>query len=187
MYDINFFESYLPKPKKTNYLLLFAILILLLFIGAIGFFEYQHYLKKTELEKKIEEFESQYNSSKVSDELSKFADKKIMQQTLGSTLAKLDVVDQYLDYKKVVYSGLLSEISRSVPDKVFIAEIQIEEHTVVISGFAESYKAIAQFQHQLRSVESLGYVFAPEMQESESNYSFSLAAAIRSEDENEGE
>ncbi len=87
----------------------------------------------------------------------------------------------YLKVKKVIYSGLLTDISRSVPDNCYINDISIDNNTVNITGYADSYESVAQFQHQLRGVDRLKLVFAPNMAEDNSNYSFSIAALIKVE------
>ncbi len=181
MYDINFFESYLPKPKKTNYLLLFGLLILILLLAGIAYLEYDHYLKVKTMNDKIQKFENDSNSSGVKNELNNFKEKKQIQLELGSTLAKLDVVDTYLNMNKVVYAGLLSDVSRAVPSNCFISQIEIANNTINISGYAESYRSIAQFQHQLRSVERLTYVFAPVMKKTDLNHTFTIACLIQLE------
>ncbi len=178
MYDVNFFEGYLPKPKKTNYTALIMLLIGVLLIGAIGFLEFTHYENRNSLKEEIKRYEAENNDPEVHEQLAQYEAKKQVQMEMSSTLSKLEIIDVFMLIKKVVYSGLLTEVSKSVPDNCYINDISIEDNTVNISGYADGYESVAQFQHQLRDVDRLKLVFTPTISEDNSNYAFSIAALI---------
>ncbi len=88
--------------------------------------------------------------------------------------------------KNAVYSGLIGEITMAVPENCFIMDISIGEDNIMISGYADGYESVAQFQHQLRSIDRLRVIFNPNISKEDANYSFSIAGKVKVEvaDEN---
>ncbi len=181
MHDINFFQQYLPKPKKKDYGMLLMLILLLLVVCAIAYFEYDYYMKSTALKTHIKEVEAKNKDPETLKQLEIIDRKNQIHMSLDQTLGKLSIVDSYMNLKKTVYAGLLTDISDSVPEKCYISDISIENDTVNITGFADSYESVAQFQHQLRELDKLQYVFSPNMAEQNANYAFTLAVLMKVE------
>ncbi len=181
MYDINFFEPYLPQPKKTNVALIGFIIFLVLIIGAIGYLELDYNSKKNDLVDSIDKVKAKTDDPELKEKLEKLSAKKQIQTSLTDTLDRLTLVDAYMQVKKTVYSGLLTDVTNSVPENCYIRDINIENDIIKISGYAKGYDSIAQFEHQLRQMKKLKQVFSPSMSEENSNYAFSISAIMKVE------
>lgn len=185
MYDIDLFARKHPKPKKTNYLALISILALLLLAGAIFFLEFTFLKSKSDLNQQIEELEYSINDPATVAKL-KMADEQKMRNTeLERVLERLNIVDSFMEVSNTVYYGLIEEISKSVPENCFISNITISEVNIQITGFADSYESVALFQHQLRDITRLAYVFNPAITKEGANYSYEINAILRVEVTNE--
>lgn len=186
MYDINFFERYKPKPKKTNYYALAGLCLVALLVFAIIFFEIGFMTKQSELQTKIDEINTEISSPANVKLIKEIDEKNVHNIELSRVLERLGIVDSFMGAKNVVYSGLVGEISKSVPAKCFIRDISIGESSIMITGFADGYESVAQFQHQLRTIQRLTTIFNPNIEEDNANYSFSIAGKVKMEvlDEN---
>lgn len=178
MYDINLFERLKPKPKKTNYAGLLIFLVVVLFISFIAFNEVRYRLKKAELQEDIYQL-IEYNTSSEIQSKVKDVDKKILlNQELTSAIDRLSFIDQLMNVNNVVQEGILTSISTSVPEHCFLSSIKIESDKLFLSGYADSYESVADFQHKLRSTGKMITLFNPSISEEDANYSFSIAAQV---------
>lgn len=187
MYDIDLFARKHPKPKKTNYMALIIVLVLLLLAGGIFYLEFSFLRTKTELDDKLIELDDNINNPVTLAKLKDADDQKMRNTELERVLERLNIVDSFMEVSNTVYYGLIEEISQSVPENCFISEINIAEVNITISGFADSYESVAQFQHQLREIQRVAYVFNPSINKEGANYSYEISAILRVEVTNENQ
>lgn len=185
MYDIDLFSRKHPKPKKANYLALIVILVLLLLGGAIFFFEFNYLRTKSEISEKMILLDEEISNPATIAKLAKADEERVRNTELERVLERLNIVDSFMEVSNTVYYGLIEEISKSVPEHCYIVNINIAEVNIQISGFADSYESVAQFQHQLREMPRLAYVFNPSITKDGANYSYEISAILRVEVTNE--
>lgn len=185
MYDIDLFARKHPKPKQTNYFAITVIAILVLMASLIFFFEFSFLKNKFDFDSQIVELEDAINDPVTVERLRKVDEEKMQNVELERVLERLNIVDAFMDVSNTVYYGLVEQISKCVPENCFISDISIQNQNIEISGFADSYEAVAQLQHQLREIEKLSYVFNPSITKDGANYSYSVSAVLRVEVTNE--
>lgn len=178
MYDINLFERFKPKPKKTNYFRLLVFFLLISFVAFVVYYEFNFYIKKGEIELEIEELQSYNTSPQTIKKLGEIREKTSKLDELLNIHEKLFIVDQFMTVNNVVQAGLLTSISSSVPEHCFLTTVGIASTSLTLSGYADGYESVADFQHKLRKTGKLAMIFNPSITEENANYSFSFAAQI---------
>ncbi len=178
MHDINLFDRFKPEPKKTNYLGLLMFLLFAILIAFIVYSEFNFYSEKNKLEHEIEELRAFSNSQEVKDKLQEIEEKQRLSQDLSAMLTKLVFVDVFMDLSNVVYDGLLTSISTSVPENCFLKNVKISVASVNLDGYADSYESVAEFEHRLRLTGKLYTLFNPTISEENANYAFSFVAKV---------
>ncbi len=185
MYDINLFERYKAKPKKTNFFALSIFLIFVLLIGLIAFSEYRYYAEKKALENNIAELREFTSNPETIKLLSEINDKDKKNQEMINDIQKIQVIEDYISYNDVIDEKLLLNISSSVPENCFVNNVSISPENVSLAGYADSYETVANFEHRFRSKNIVYMLFNPSISEENANYSFSFAARLRKEFKNE--
>lgn len=187
MYDINLFERLKPKPKKTNYAGLLIFLVVVLFISFIAFNEVRYRLKKAELQEEIQQLTEYNASSEIQNKIKDVDKKTILNQELKSLIDRLSFIDQLMNVNNVVQEGILTSISTSVPEHCFLSRIEIKSDSLSLTGYADGYESVADFQHRLRSTGKFLTLFNPSISEEDANYTFSFAAQVWRNLEDEGQ
>ncbi len=181
MYDINLFERYKVKPKKTNYFTLFFVLILIILLAGIGYSEYKYYTEKNTIQSQIDELKDFSTDPKTIKLLADIETKTVINQETKNNLQKLYLVDNYANFSNVVSEEFLTEISNAVPENCFVNKLSIASDNVSLAGFADSFETVANFEHRLRKTSRLTMLFNPGISEENANYSYTFSARLRKE------
>ncbi len=178
MYDINLFERFKPQPKERNYFMLVSIFLLIVLLALIGLNEFDFYRKKSKLQAEINELKSYSQNLEVRKKVADANKKQLEDQQLEEVVTSLTFIDSFMDSKNVVHDGLLTAISTAVPQNCFLNNIKIMDAKVNLSGYADGYESVAEFQHRLRGTEKIGMIFNPTISEENANYAFSFVGKV---------
>ncbi len=181
MYDINLFERFKPQPKERNYFMLVSIFLFLILFALIGFNEFNYYKKKNELQSEINDLKSYSQNLEIRKKLADANKKQLEDQQLEEVVTSLSFINDFMDSKNVVHNGLLTSISTAVPQNCFLNNIKIADSNVSLSGFADGYESVAEYQHRLRSTGKISMIFNPTISEENANYAFSFVGKVAKE------
>ena len=182
MKDLNFFSSYSKKNNKKSFdksIILYSFVILIL-IGILSYGLY-NFISIRKLNHEIEalkgEAEAKNQSAKIKVALKK-------QQEINAykeSISKLSVLDKYVCDRDVVNEILLGDIRVNMPADLFSDSIVISQDNIRIEGKSKDKESIAQFQHNLRDLESFEQVFISQVTDDNGHYSFYLDIKLKEE------
>ncbi|MBC7087244.1 MAG: PilN domain-containing protein [Tissierellales bacterium] len=179
MRDLNFFEPYIEKKQTritfTN--ILYALIIIsLVVVVTLGVY---NQTKISNLNKEIKFREDIVNDpqtvAKV-EEIKKFDDEV---KQFKVEVDKIISLDKSIVENEIISTDLFKEISKRLPDDVFISNIQASNNSINISGFSMDRYSIAEFQKGLETIDIIDSTFVPSINKVDSYYTFSVNIGIR--------
>lgn len=179
MRDLNFFEPYIEKKQTritfTN--ILYALIIIsLVVVVTLGVY---NQTKISNLNKEIKFREDIVNDpqtvAKV-EEIKKFDDEV---KQFKVEVEKIISLDKSIVENEIISPDLFKEISKRLPDDVFISNIQASNNSINISGFSMDRYSIAEFQKGLETIDIIDSTFVPSINKVDSYYTFSVNIGIR--------
>jgi len=179
MRDLNFFEPYIEKKQTritfTN--ILYALIIIsLVVVVTLGVY---NQTKISNLNKEVKFREDIVNDpqtvAKV-EEIKKFDDEV---KQFKVEVEKIISLDKSIAENEIISADLFKEISKRLPDDVFISNIQASNNSINISGFSMDRYSIAEFQKGLETIDIIDSTFVPSINKVDSYYTFSVNIGIR--------
>lgn len=187
MNEINFFEENKKKFKlnfsnfdtideryKKYILPLLIIVILLIFI--IMNLTVTNKIKKlnSDISDLNFELDAINNTNLSTDDITSSSEEVIEQKRKS-----IEIIKGIEDYSNVS-SDLLEEIKLAMPSNVFLNDMQINDGTITITGYAQSSNTVAKFQNNLEKSDLITNVFVSEINNDLGNFNFILTANVRS-------
>lgn len=179
MRDLNFFEPYIDKKStKISFLsILYSLIGLsLLIVVILGVY---NQLKISNLNKDVNYREAIVNDPqtvKKVEEIKKF-DEEVAQ--FKSEVEKIVALDKNIVENENITPDLFKEISKKLPEGVFISSLQASNANLSISGFSMDRYSIAEFQKGLETIDIITSTFVPSITKVESYYRFDISAGIK--------
>lgn len=179
MRDLNFFEPYIDKKStKISFLtVLYSLIGLsLLIVIILGVY---NQLKISNLHKDVNYREAIVNDPqtvKKVEEIKKF-DEEVAQ--FKSEVEKIVALDKNIVENENITPDLFKEISKKLPEGVFISSLQASNANLSISGFSMDRYSIAEFQKGLETIDIITSTFVPSITKVDSYYRFDISAGIK--------
>lgn len=179
MRDLNFFEPYIDKKStKISFLsILYSLIGLsLLIVVILGVY---NQLKISNLNKDVNYREAIVNDPqtvKKVEEIKKF-DEEVAQ--FKSEVEKIVALDKNIVENENITPDLFKEISKKLPEGVFISSLQASNANLSISGFSMDRYSIAEFQKGLETIDIITSTFVPSITKVDSYYRFDISAGIK--------
>ncbi|TJX68651.1 PilN domain-containing protein [Soehngenia saccharolytica] len=179
MRDLNFFEPYIDKKStKISFLsILYSLIGLsLLIVIILGVY---NQLKISNLNKDVNYREAIVNDPqtvKKVEEIKKF-DEEVAQ--FKSEVEKIVALDKNIVENENITPDLFKEISKKLPEGVFISSLQASNANLSISGFSMDRYSIAEFQKGLETIDIITSTFVPSITKVDSYYRFDISAGIK--------
>jgi type IV pilus assembly protein PilN len=137
------------EQQKRVFLKILAILlggVIIIVAGGVGYFSY---LSLTELSLKRELRQLKKELEEYKDIARKLEEIKKKRNLLQK---RLQIIENFKKYQ-TWWPEILAELSRQIPDGVWLDGFQSEGTTANISGYSFTYKAISHFLKNLEEVE----------------------------------
>lgn len=179
--DINLFEKYEPEKPKPQFDLLILLIFAILVIGGILFFEFDLNNNINNVVYEIEQEQLYLDSAEVKEGMKRIQDKKDLISKLETLETSFVSMDSILRINGIVHVGLFSDINLSVPQYVYITNLTMSGDTITIQGYADSYKSVGEFEHNIRSNARFSAVSVPSITNTNGNFSFSMNIVLNME------
>ena len=179
MRDLNFFEPYIDKKStKISFLsILYSLIGLsLLIVVILGVY---NQLKISNLHKDVNYREAIVNDPqtvKKVEEIKKF-DEEVAQ--FKSEVEKIVALDKNIVENENITPDLFKEISKKLPEGVFISSLQASNANLSVSGFSMDRYSIAEFQKGLETIDIITSTFVPSITKVDSYYRFDISTGIK--------
>ncbi|WP_432665235.1 PilN domain-containing protein [Wukongibacter baidiensis] len=188
MKDFNFFSSFIETKKTSQYKYAIYGVILALIVVGLGSFNYINFLKAKELEKDAMNLKEYLNSQEVTEKLKEVEKKKKDIAIMEKYYTTLEEININIDSIDVVKSGLMEEISATIPKDLFIRNMILSYEGMQLQGISKKRLPIAEFEHNLKKLDIFNKVHVTSInQESEDsdNYMFTMIFTFKDVSKNE--
>jgi len=179
MRDLNFFEPYVDeKSTKLNFttILYFLVALSLITVLILGLY---NQIKISNLSKDVNYREEIVNDPKTVEkvnEIKKFEEEVALFKT---EVEKIVTLDKNIVKNENITPALFKEISKKLPEGVFISSLQASNTSLNISGFAMDKYSIAEFQKGLETIDIINSTFVPSITKVDSYYRFDMNVGIK--------
>jgi Tfp pilus assembly protein PilN len=179
MRDINFFEPYLDKKStKLSFttILYFLVALSLITVLILGLY---NQIKISNLSKDVkyrEEIVNDPNTVEKVNEIKKFDEEVALFKT---EVEKIIALDKNIVENENITPALFKEISKKLPEGVFISTLQASNTSLNVSGFAMDKYSIAEFQKGLETIDIITSAFVPSITKVDSYYRFDMNVGIK--------
>jgi Tfp pilus assembly protein PilN len=179
MRDLNFFEPYADKKStKLNFttILYFLVALSLITVLILGLY---NQIKISNLSKDVNYREEIVNDPKTVEkvnEIKKFEEEVALFKT---EVEKIVALDTNIVKNENITTTLFKEISKKLPEGVFISSLQASNTSLNISGFAMDKYSIAEFQKGLETIDIINSTFVPSITKVDSYYRFGMNVGIK--------
>ena len=155
MRDFNFFVMQSESTKSIKYnkkkiTLVFSFFLLLIFI-----FTSMIIVKTTILKKDISKLQAQINKAENKAILSKYESNKVTMDILSRYKEATNTIAPTLEGKATITTALINEINSNIPQGVTFKTITMNDATIDIQGTGTDKTAIAEFTHNLESINTI--------------------------------
>lgn len=181
MQDINLFLKYEPEKPKPQYDLLAVLVLAIVIVGVIIFFEFDMKAKLNSLQTEIDEQNQYLMSTDVQEAMNRVQLKESLVSKLESLDNSFNSMESILRINGLLHVGLFSDINLSVPEFVYITDISMQGSNITINGYADSYKSVGEFEHNIRNNARFSEVRVPSISNNNGNYSFSMDIILNME------
>jgi type IV pilus assembly protein PilN len=110
------------------------------------------------------------------EEIKKF-DEEVAQ--FKSEVEKIVALDKNIVENENITPDLFKEISKKLPEGVFISSLQASNANLSISGFSMDRYSIAEFQKGLETIDIITSTFVPSITKVDSYYRFDISTGIK--------
>ncbi len=182
MKDLNFFSSYSKKSNKKSFdksIVLYGILILV--IMGILIYGLSNFIAIKKLSNDVATINLELEANLKNTKIKEILDKEQQIKVIKEDMAKLKALDKYVQDRDVVNELLLEDIRNNIPSLLFISSMSVNPDGIRIEGKSKDKESIAQFEHNLRSMESFERVFISQVTDDNGHYSFYLDIRLKEE------
>lgn len=181
MRDINFFEPYDTRHNGDNTRYYYQILTLMLACVIGGTFSI-NVARTMILKKEIERYQTELNRESIKEkvEISEKVTKQL--NALMKYEQDLDSVLESIQERDVVSNKLLEDISKTVPKNINFKTMNINHDLINIQAVTTNRQAVAELQHNLKSVDYIDDVYVENISGNESvqgEYTFNIKCYLK--------
>lgn len=166
--DFNFFSPYIEVKRTSKNKSLSAFFITGVVIVILFGFHFINGRSIDRLEQEIAALEIFLNDSKTEQKVNDINDKKEKIKILKQYYEMIENLNIQMEQLDVISTSLLEEIALALPQDIFLKEMSLTSNEILITGISENRKSIAEFEHNLKSIEKLQMVHVHTIRE-ESN------------------
>lgn len=181
MRDYNFFSGYKVKKYKGDSVVLVATIVFcVVLVGLIGYILFnQIYLSR--LQNDLDELTDKVTVLKLSDDISRVLQKQELNNNLRSTSERIDGAKDMIALQETINENLFLVVADAMPVDVQLESIIVADNSISITGLALNRPAVAEFQYNLLSMDSIMEVFVSSIESDESSVSFTADIIFRGE------
>ena len=181
MRDINFFESYDTRHNGDNTRYYYQIMTLILACLIVSTFSI-NITRTIILKKEIERYQTYLNRESIKEkvEISEKVTKQL--NALVKYEQDLDSVLELIQERDIVSNKLLDDISKTVPKNVNFKTMNINHDLINIQAVTTNRQAVAELQHNLKSVDYIDDVYVENISGNESvqgEYTFNIKCYLK--------
>ncbi len=187
MRDFNFFGPYISAPKKKNGRGILLLLLLIIVVGVAAFYQYTLWQQEKALQSEIDDLNAYIDSPEVKESLDRVQEKQMKGDALQEAYNHLQALELGILETDILSDEMLAEIDFNIPKGVFLSSMNLDGDSLSLVGYSEAYESIAQFAHNLRDVTHLRSVFVPQIEKSETYYTFSIQSTLAKEGQDENQ
>lgn len=179
--DINLFLKYEPEKQRPKFDLLGVFLLAVIIAAGIVYLEFDMNSQLSSLQADID-FQNEYlMSTDVQEAMNRVQIKESLIVKLESLNNSFNSMESILRINGLLHVGLFSDINLSVPEFVYITDISMQGSNITINGYADSYKSVGEFEHNIRNNARFSEVRVPSISNNNGNYSFSMDIVLNME------
>ena len=182
MKDMNFFSAFIKKKKGSDtpkIIVSVVILIVAIFIiGTYSYFTIATYINNNEAQEYRDKLQTEDIKAKVNE--SNAVNDQIDNLTQYDN--RITIVNNSISSRDIVTVTLMNQISATIPSEVNIATISIDNTKISIGATAKTKTAIAEFQHNLKEIDSIYDVYVGAISGDEGTYVFNIECTFKGVD-----
>lgn len=175
MKDLNFFESYIQKPKRESagkeIYAVFAVI--LLFLAVATFLFYRHFKIRT-LSKTVESLRQTAEDPMMLEQVEKVVKKESEKEQFREAVDKIVAVDQVIQSQDRIDGELFDKLTSCLPDSIFLSSVNVSPIGFTLTGISKDRWSVPEFQHALENIEGVVEVFTPSLFYDEGFFEFSM-------------
>ena len=176
--DMNFFTPYTgikkeEKNKKASIYSLAAIVG-----GVIVITLTWNTINTLSVERDIDYYKNKLNDSAMSEKLKEYEDTSKKIDYLNGYDNELTIISEAVKSKEVVTSSLLNSISSTLPTDVSLNSVSLTKGVVTIQAVSKNRTAIAEIQHNLRSLDIVDTVYIGGIS-GDTDYTFDIKCTLK--------
>lgn len=179
---MNFFSAFIKKKKGSDtpkIIVSVVILIVAIFIiGTFSYFTIATYINNNEAQEYRDKLQSEDIKAKVNE--SNAVNDQIDNLTQYDN--RITIVNNSISSRDIVTVTLMNQISATIPSEVNIATISIDNTKISIGATAKTKTAIAEFQHNLKEIDSIYDVYVGAITGDEGTYVFTVECTFKGVD-----
>ena len=179
---MNFFSAFIKKKKGSDtpkIIVSVVILIVAIFIiGTFSYFTIATYINNNEAQEYRDKLQTEDIKAKVNE--SNAVNDQIDNLTQYDN--RITIVNNSISSRDVVTVTLMNQISATIPSEVNIATISIDNTKISIGATASTKTAIAEFQHNLKEIDSIYDVYVGAITGDEGSYVFTVECTFKGVD-----
>lgn len=175
MKDLNFFESYIQRPKREpvgkGIYAVFAVMLLFLAIAAFLF--YRH-MKIRKMSKTVESLRQTAEDPIMLEQVERVTKKEAEKEQFKVAVGKIVAVDYVIQSQDRIDAELFDKLTSCLPDSTFLSSVDVTPIGFTLTGISKDKWSVAEFARALESVEGVVEVFTPEIFYDEGFFEFSM-------------
>ncbi len=175
MKDLNYFESYVQKPKRESagkgIYAIFAIVVI--FLAAAAFLFYRH-LKIRTMSKTVESLRQTAEDPVMLEQVERVVKKEAEKNQFKEAVEKVVAVDSVIQSQDRIDGELFDRLTSCLPDSTFLSSVNVTPNGFTLTGISKDKWSVAEFARALESVEGVVEVFTPSLFYDEGFFEFSI-------------
>lgn len=187
MKDFNFFEPFV-EPKKVSggddkkILITVAAVVAALAVIAVPAYQQINMLL---MKRSIAQYESLLSEESSKRKVAEIEQKETLLSSLKTQSGKVEKINGELNKQDQIGGHIVSAISESLAEDVFINRMSIEKSAISLDGVAKEKEGVASFQNNLRRVPYFEDIFVPNISAENDYNNFTLDMILKGEGESD--
>lgn len=179
MKDLNYFESYIQKPKRESVgkgiYAVFAVIVLFLAVAAFLF--YRH-LKIRTMSKTVESLRQTAEDPMMLEQVERIVKKEAEKEQFKVAVDKIVAVDAVIQSQDRIDGELFDKLTSCLPDSTFLSSVNVSPIGFTLTGISKDKWSVAEFARALEGVEGVVEVFTPSLFYDEGFFEFSMEVSF---------
>lgn len=179
MKDLNFFESYIQRPKREpvgkGIYAVFAVIVLFLAIAAFLFYRQ---MKIRKMSKTVESLRQTAEDPIMLEQVERVTKKEAEKEQFKAAVEKVVAVDYVIQSQDRIDGELFDKLTSCLPDSTFLSSVDVSPIGFTLTGISKDKWSVAEFARALESVEGVVEVFTPSLFYDEGFFEFSMEVSF---------